>query len=305
MGVRSNRLARVLPSWCVCVMLVGRAVMGQTPATTPPAAAPSTPSAEINDKFVKAANSTDPYEKKQLALEILAVDSSHAAALALLREAEQQIKQQEAAKAEESKKEQQTKENLRQGKMALSRFGAALGVGNLTLAAAELEAAKRLGVTGAPVQNAERLLRTAQDRARWKKYLTIGGMAALLGSLLALVLVWRSGKEGYVEAMKKGTNRGKRFALEKEITNIGSIKEHGEDKIDIVINDLEGMISRLHCQIYRKNKKYYLVDCNSSNGTWLNGERIRPEKLFRLRRGAHIALAQRITLRFGMERKRS
>lgn len=66
-------------------------------------------------------------------------------------------------------------------------------------------------------------------------------------------------KTGYLE-----NAMGERFYLTQEYTRIGS----QEGKADIVLQNRK--ISRLHAEIYRREGMYYLMDMNSSNGTYLN-----------------------------------
>ncbi len=51
----------------------------------------------------------------------------------------------------------------------------------------------------------------------------------------------------------------------------------GREKADIIITDAE--VSATHCQIQNIDDRYHIFDMNSSNGTYLNGERIVKAKL--------------------------
>ena len=81
--------------------------------------------------------------------------------------------------------------------------------------------------------------------------------------------------------------------------------QDGGQKNDIVIRDVDHAISRFHCEVVRKNGQLYLVDLNSSNGTRLNGERLKPGTPELLRKGARIKLAESVELRFGYARDSS
>jgi pSer/pThr/pTyr-binding forkhead associated (FHA) protein len=51
----------------------------------------------------------------------------------------------------------------------------------------------------------------------------------------------------------------------------------GREKADIIVKDPE--ISSTHCQIQNINDQYHIFDMNSSNGTYVNGERVIKSKL--------------------------
>ena len=57
---------------------------------------------------------------------------------------------------------------------------------------------------------------------------------------------------------------GERFYLTLEHTRIGK----QEDRAEIVLKNAK--ISRLHAEIYQKDGRFFLMDMNSSNGTYLN-----------------------------------
>lgn len=51
-------------------------------------------------------------------------------------------------------------------------------------------------------------------------------------------------------------------------------------------------VSRRHVRINATEDGYTIEDLHSSNGTWLNGNRLEPEKPAKLRRGDHIQLGE-------------
>ena len=51
-------------------------------------------------------------------------------------------------------------------------------------------------------------------------------------------------------------------------------------------------ISRLHAMIDRKDGKYWIQDLNSTNGTWLNGQGLRPHESRQLSDGDRIVMAE-------------
>ena len=57
------------------------------------------------------------------------------------------------------------------------------------------------------------------------------------------------------------------------------------------IVDFNNMISRKHCQINRQGNHYTITDLQSSNGTYVNGVRLQPNKSFPIENGDIIRLA--------------
>jgi len=69
----------------------------------------------------------------------------------------------------------------------------------------------------------------------------------------------------------------------------------GRDKGDVVINDSE--VSATHCQIQNIDDIYHLFDMNSTNGTYVNNERVVKAKL---KEGDIITIGQ-TSFKFGFE----
>lgn len=51
------------------------------------------------------------------------------------------------------------------------------------------------------------------------------------------------------------------------------------------------MISRLHCKVSRKNGRYEITDLKSANGTYINQERLTPERAYPVKNGDVVRLA--------------
>lgn len=66
---------------------------------------------------------------------------------------------------------------------------------------------------------------------------------------------------------------------------IGKIKEH----VDGIIND--DMISRIHAEIKNDNGKYFLIDLNSTNGTFHNGRRLEANEMVEIKEEDMIRFA--------------
>ena len=74
-----------------------------------------------------------------------------------------------------------------------------------------------------------------------------------------------SENENYIKLLWKEKGRKKQFILKDFPCTIGKIKE----EVSLVITDPS--VSRVHCRFVEKENKVYLMDLNSTNGTYLNG----------------------------------
>jgi pSer/pThr/pTyr-binding forkhead associated (FHA) protein len=101
-----------------------------------------------------------------------------------------------------------------------------------------------------------------------------------------------------------GLDQGRVYPIDRDIIRIGGIVQDGGQKNDIVIRDVEHMVSRFHCEVVKKNGEFFLVDTNSSNGTSVNGEPALPRSLVPLRKGSKIDLGGSTVLQFDFEKKK-
>lgn len=88
------------------------------------------------------------------------------------------------------------------------------------------------------------------------------------------------GKTVFMEAVETDRRRvliekkrGKEHVISKLPLSIGKVKE----SVDIVLSDKS--VSRLHAQIFQKEKEIYIRDCNSTNGTRVNGLLLNAEEV--------------------------
>ncbi len=93
----------------------------------------------------------------------------------------------------------------------------------------------------------------------------------------------------YQLVMHAGPTPGKTFPLEVDVITIG--REAGNT---IIINDAE--VSRKHTQLMLQGGKYVLSDIGSTNGTFVNGQRITGQHV--LVPGEVISLGEQINLLF-------
>ncbi len=76
------------------------------------------------------------------------------------------------------------------------------------------------------------------------------------------------------ERVLRQTNKGKEhtFNLENLPKTLGKL----EESVDYCVRD--GSISRIHARFVEKNGRIYVEDCNSTNGTFVNGVRLNEEE---------------------------
>ena len=69
---------------------------------------------------------------------------------------------------------------------------------------------------------------------------------------------------------RTGARAGSRFPLRDGITRVGRAPDN-----DAVIDGPEAvMVSQYHCEILREGEGFRVRDCKSTNGTWIDGERV-------------------------------
>jgi tRNA A-37 threonylcarbamoyl transferase component Bud32 len=202
-----------------------------------------------------------------------------------------------------------TKSGVRLGESAtrapvaggLQRAERALEAGDLDTARRELESAKMLAPADPRVREVEQLI---QDRARstlLRKYLPVGGVL-ILGLAVILSLARRGPQGELCIEVVSGPEEGRKVALVKDVTRLGAASREDGRENDVVLADKERMISRFHCEIHRRKNNFFLVDPGSVNGTFLNGELLKPRKFVRLKPGAEVDLAHRVTIRLALVR---
>jgi FHA domain len=296
---RNRSRAERLAGWLLVLVFAGARV---TAVWSQEAPVSSSSSEEIRlvDKMLEAKTSN---EKLDLAKRVLKLNPNNEAALKIWEEASRDIKSQEKEAEKQKQDEIDQRQKKAEGQKAVDQGMRALAKGDTQGASHFLNLARQLGAGGLLVDNLERNI-ALKNRARtFVQALTIGSAAAVVGALAGVLLWFKRKKVAYLE-LTEGSRKGIRFRLDRELTNIGAVEEYGETRNDVVIPDKFGAISRLHCQVRIKGGKPYLIDCNSANGTYLNGQRVPPRRLVPLKSGAQIDLAHSSTMRVGFERKK-
>ena len=92
---------------------------------------------------------------------------------------------------------------------------------------------------------------------------------------------------GYAEgpAAFKGTDNKADIVMDKFPFVIGKLK----DNADVILH--EPAVSRMHARIHEQNGSYFIEDLNSTNGTYVNGIKVRPYVKERLKSGDVVHFA--------------
>ncbi len=260
--------------------------------------------AEVKRLTTQALQETDAQRQLQLYTAILELDPDNAFAANGRRDTKQKLDQ--AAEQEQKQAQQQAQESQRaasdqaRGQDSLHNAQGAFAAGNVQAASKHLAIAKQLLPGNPEVAKLDLAIsRVTQSRQRIKYLASGAGMIACVG---AVVLLFRKrGKKVPVLMVMDGVEKGKRFLLNAEVNHIGAVAQDGSARNEIVLRDVDRMISRFHCEILNRNGRLFLLDCNSSNGTFVNGKRLAPRQPTRLKGGSRFSLAKACALQVGYE----
>jgi hypothetical protein len=255
--------------------------------------------------MTEALQSTDPATEMRKYEEILQIDPANVAAMNGYNKAKDDLdkaqardKQQEQAEAAH---EQQAARNEADGHAALAKADRAFFNHDMSTASAQLAIAERF-LPGNPA--VQKLRATMNSYTSWRYRLTYFATGAGALALVAAVIFFlkrRGKKQPFIEVVD-GFDKGKRFDLNQEVSCIGAVAQDGGTRNDVVVRDVERLISRFHCEIHNHKGKLFLVDCNSANGTSVNGKRLAPGQPVRLKNGSRVTLARTCTLQVGFEK---
>lgn len=227
-----------------------------------------------------------------LYLQILAISSTHPLAIANKANAEHDL-----AAIEERLRGIQT--SKAEGEKGLSDAWASMQRLDFAAASTALVIAQR-GLGSDPrVAVAERNLDRLRMGRNVFRYSAAALLALALGALFKILRGRRGGKFASVSILQ-GPMAGKVFSAVQETIRVGSVPAEGERRNDLVLEDGRGRVSRSHCTIQKKGERWFLIDDDSTNGTWVNKTLAAPQHLVPLRSGAVIDLAHCCILRFNL-----
>src|SRR5215471_1566771 len=242
-------------------------------------------------------------EQKNLYRRVVELDPNNAAAVQGYKEAQDKLeKQAEEAQRQESL-QVQSRQDADASKAALKKAETAFVVGNLGAAEGELALAERLAPNNPAVRELRQKINAVRAQNQRMRYLLLGGGFLAVGGLSSLCFIRLRKKHGFLQVVS-GLDNGRRYDLDQEVVRIGAVATDNGAKNDIVVRDVEHMVSRFHCEIQQEKGKFYLMDCNSANGTRIDRRSVPPEQFTRLKNGSRIELGSTITLQFGLERKK-
>jgi hypothetical protein len=257
---------------------------------------------KASELMTQAIRTSDPVEQERLYTQVIQLDPTILAAYQGVKDAQakQEAQRKEAEKQQVAQNE--AKRNEARKEDALNRAEQAFLRGDFQTASGLLAIAEQIDPGDGRVRGLRSKINEAMSQGSRLRYLLLGGGLLGVGGLSTFFLLRRGRKQGYLEIVS-GLERGHRYDLNQSLVRIGAIGQDGAGKNDIVIRDVEHMISRFHCEIHSQDGKFYVIDCNSANGTRVDKKRVRGEPQ-RLKNGAQLELGGTTTLRFGLERRK-
>lgn len=157
-----------------------------------------------------------------------------------------------------------------------------------------LNDAERLGAKGPEVDHLNGIIHQ-RIRNRILLWSCLGTAAVL--ALIAGVMAARRRRQvvvGYLLALD-GVEKGRRYLLNQEVTHVGGVAMDTGKKNEVVVRDPDRLVSRFHLEVHKRKNLYYVIDLDSSNGTYLNGRRLPAGAATRLRSGDRLALANAVS----------
>ncbi|MGI4853923.1 MAG: family 16 glycoside hydrolase [Janthinobacterium lividum] len=252
--------------------------------------------------MTQALASNDAAQQKDLYGQVMRLDPANPNAMQGFKEAQTKLQQQQSSEAQVQTQQQDVRSKEDQTNSSLVTAQSAFLGGHLSEASNALSTAERLS-PGNPLVRELRQRISAAQAGRTRLYFLAGGTG--LVAALAAGLMWfrrRKTERFPMLEVTSGLDSGRTYRLEKDKVSIGAVPQDGGQKNDIVVRDVEHAISRFHCEVVKRNGQLYLQDLNSSNGTKVDGERLKPGNAALLRKGTKIQLAGTVEMRFGYDK---
>lgn len=263
--------------------------------------------AKVAGLMNQALSTNDPQQQMSYYSQVVQIDPSNAAAVQGFKEAQTKLQttqaQQQQQQVQEQHQQQDAQNAEQQTSASLLRAQSSFLNGNFAQASTALSVAERLSPSNPMVRDLRSRISAAQSLRSRLFWLGGGvGVVALAGMVAMWIRRRRQHRYAVLEIIR-GLESGKSYPLDRDLIRIGAVPQHGSQKNDIVIQDVEHAISRFHCEIARKNGQLYLTDLRSSNGTLINGEPVQPGSPALLRRGSKVTLANSVELRLTTKRR--
>jgi hypothetical protein len=263
---------------------------------------------QIRKLTIEALGTSTPEDAVSINKQILFLDPGDMPAQQRLDKAQGQIDaanaQREHGVAEQQATSSKVQENSAHRDALVGQVQDALLRGDLDQARDRLNDAQRLGASGPTVDHLQSLIRSRlRDRLLLRAGLGGGGLLVIL---VLPVFFWRRrGKTitAYLIALD-GVDKGKRYLLNQEVTHIGGVAMDGGKKNEVLVRDPDRQVSRFHCEVHKRDKSCYLIDLDSSNGTFLHNRPLQPGVAAKLREGDQFGLAHAATFVLHLERHR-
>jgi hypothetical protein len=264
---------------------------------------------QIRKLTVKALGATSPEEAVQVNKQILVLDPGDMPAQQRLDKGQAEINAANSQRQQAMQEQQASTATLQANDTRRTSFlqqaQDELLRGNLNSARDRLNDAHRLGANGPDVDRLHSLiLSRLRNRLLLRAGLSAAGVLALATTLI--ILRRRRGKAAtaYLVALD-GVDKGKRYLLNQEVTHIGGVAMDGAKKNEVLVRDPDRKVSRFHCEVHKRGSHCYLIDLDSSNGTYLRKRPLPAGVAAKLRDGDQFTLARAAAFELRVERQRA
>jgi hypothetical protein len=280
-----------------------------TPPPAPPAAQSAAQGAQASEQeakdkqeaqelLKKARKAKTPEERLELLAKATDLDPSNTIIYDEWKEAKQQVADQQNKANQKKEQAAAEKKQQEQERVDADAADAAYTVFLRTGKLADLKRAQTLvgGVLKTNKDNviALRLQAKIQTKLRTLLVWRILGFSALgLTALIGILAGLKLRPKPVSLEITEGPQAGELLPLRKKLVVIGTM----ESQVDWVLDDPGHRVSRRHCEISRRGRRYFVADC-STNGTHLNGVLLHRGEPTLLRPGDEITLGGTVTIRY-------